>query len=66
MVEQTNPCKCHHHAILIAGLNHLVVPDRASWLCYIFYAAFVCSVNIVAKGEECIGTQGYAGKAVKL
>ena len=57
MVEQADPCKCHYHSVLIAGIDHLVIADRAAWLGYILHAAFVGPVNVIAKGEEGIRSQ---------
>ena len=52
MVEQTDTGKCHYHAVLIAGFNDLIISYRAAGLCYIFYTALICSVNVISKWEE--------------
>ena len=59
MMEQPDPGKRHGHAVLIAGFNHLVIPYGAAWLGDILYAAFMCPLDIVPKGEEGIGTQSH-------
>lgn len=65
MMEQADSRKCHHHAVLIAGFDHLVIPDRASRLCYIFYTAFISPVNIISEGEESVRAKSYVRKAVQ-
>lgn len=52
MMEQADSRKCHHHAVLIAGFDHLVIPDRASRLCYIFYTAFISLSILSPKGKK--------------
>ena len=59
MMKQPDPRKRHNHMILVAGLNHMVVPDRAAGLGNILYAAFVGPLDIVPKGEEGVGAQGH-------
>lgn len=54
MMEQTNSCKRHNHAVFIAGFNYIVIPDRAARLCNILNTALMSPLNIVSKGEECI------------
>ena len=59
MVEQTDAGKCHGHAILVAGLYHVVITDRTAWLRDILHTALVSTLDVVAKWEECIRAQGY-------
>ena len=52
MVEETHTRKCHCNTVLVAGFNNIVVTDRAAGLCNKGYAASLCSVDVVAEGEE--------------
>ena len=54
VMEQTKARKAHCHAVSVAGINHILIPDRAARLCHIFYTATVCSVDIIAEWEESI------------
>ena len=56
VMEQTDTGKCHYHAVLVAGINNLIISYGAAWLCHIFYTAFMCSVNVISKWEEGIRT----------
>ena len=51
-MEQTDTGKCHYHAVLVAGINNLIISYRAAWLCHIFYTAFMCSVNVISNGKK--------------
>ena len=33
MVEQSDACECHSHAVLVAGHDNMVVTDRSTRLC---------------------------------
>lgn len=57
MVEQADARKRHCYAVLIARLDNMVVAYRASCLRYIFHAALVRTLDIVAEREESIGAQ---------
>ena len=57
MMEQAYTCKRHGYAILVAGVDNIVVAYAASSLCDILYAALVGTLDVVAKGEEGIRPQ---------
>ena len=59
MMEESHPCECHGNAVFVARLNDVVVPYGTAGLCHIAYTALVGSLDIVAKGEECIRPQTY-------
>ena len=59
MMEQTQACKTHHHTIFVAGCDHMVITDRSARLCHIVHATLVGTLNIVAEGEEGIGSKGH-------
>ena len=52
MVEKTDAGECHGDAVLVAGLNHIVVAHRASSLGDVQNATLVGALDVVAKGEE--------------
>ena len=54
MVEQAHTGERHGDAILVAGLNHIVITDRAAGLCDKLHTALMGALDIVAEGEECI------------
>lgn len=47
VMEQSNTSEGHSHTILIAGGNHIFIPDRSTRLCNIFYSALMSPLNIV-------------------
>ena len=57
MMEQAYTCKRHGDAILVAGVDNIVVAYAASSLCDILYAALVGTLDVVAEWEEGIATQ---------
>ena len=52
MVEQSDTRKRHSDIVLVAGLDNVVVTDRAAGLRDVLNARFVGSFDIVAEGEE--------------
>ena len=58
MVEQPDPREGHNHAVLVAGLDHLVVTHGAAGLGYIFHSALMSAFNVVSKREEGIRAKG--------
>ena len=60
MVEKTHSGECHYHVIFVAAIDNCIVTDGAAGFCDIFYTAAFCSFNVVAEGEECIGTKSNA------
>lgn len=59
MMEQTDARKCHHHVVFIAACDHIAVAHGSAGLCDVFYAALMCSLNIIGEGEECITSQSH-------
>jgi len=60
MVEQADAVGDHDHAILVARLDHLIIPQRATALYDIGNTASGCPVDIVAEGKERIAGKAYA------
>ena len=63
-MEQTDSGECHSHSILITGLNYIIITDGTTWLGDVFDAALISPVNVVAKWEECVRTQGHVSHLV--
>ena len=57
VMEQTDTCKAHCHIVFVAGINDMIITNGSARLSHIFYAALVCTLNIVAKWEECVRSQ---------
>ena len=57
MVEKTDSRECHCDIVLVAGIDNIVITDRSTRLCNVFYAALVCAFDIVAEWEECVRTK---------
>ena len=64
-MEQPYSGEAHHDSVLVAGVDDIVVTDRAAGLCDVVDAALVGAFNIVAEGEECVGTNGNAAVLVE-
>ena len=54
MVEQTYASECHVDAVFVAGHDHMVITNTATSLGDKLYTTLMGTLNIVAKGEECI------------
>ena len=54
VVEQSYTGERHCYTVLVAGVDNIVVTDRATGLCDIFNTASVRSFDIVTEGEECV------------
>src|SRR5699024_10153463 len=65
VMEQTDPCKCHRHAVLIACLDHVVVTDRTARLSHILHSALMGALDIVSEREECIRTKRHIRQLIK-
>lgn len=63
MMEQSDSRKAHGHAILVCGLNHMVVPDRPAGLYDIPHPAPPGPLHVVTEGEKGVGPAGDAGEA---
>ena len=59
MMEQAYTCKRHGYAILVAGVDNIVVAYAASSLCDILYATLVGTLDVVAEWEESVATYRY-------
>ena len=64
-MEQTDAGKCHGDAVFVADFDDIVVPNGAARLGDILDAAAVGALDVVAEGEECVGTQGHTLHGVK-
>ncbi len=60
MVEQPDPGEGHGDAVLITGVDDMVVPDGAAGLGDIGHAGLSGPLYVVAKGEEGVGAHGHA------
>lgn len=63
MMEQSYACECHCDAILVACVDDMVVTNATSSLSNVLNTALVCTFDIVAEAEECVGTQCHLGVA---
>ena len=54
MMEQPDAAERHRNAVLVAGINDLLVPDGAARLHNGRYAAAAGTLDIIAEGEESI------------
>ena len=66
MVEQPHARKGHNDPVLIAGINHKIVPDGAARLCNIGNTAPICPLNIIPEGEESIGAEGNPADRIQI
>mgnify|MGYP001064455127 CR=1 FL=1 len=53
-MEQAQAGECHCNTVLIAGLNNIIITDRAACLCNILNAAAMRTLNVIAEREECV------------
>lgn len=60
VVEETHMGECHGDAILVAGVDDMVVADATASLCDKLHAAAMGTLDVVAEGEESIRSQGHA------
>ena len=52
MMEEAHTCERHCDAILVAGINNIVVANRTACLSDVLYAALVRTLDVVAEREE--------------
>lgn len=52
MVEKSETCKAHDHAVLVGCLDDLVITDRTARLSNILNAALSCALDVIAEWEE--------------
>ncbi len=57
-MEQAKASKGHCNAIFITGLNNIVVTNRTAWLCNVGNPGAVCPLNVIAKWEKCVRSEG--------
>ena len=65
MMEQADAGEGHYHVIFITGCDDILITDGTARLCDILNAALVSALNVVAEGEEGIGTKGNAGQLIQ-
>ena len=65
MMKQPDPRKAHRDIILVAGLDHIVIPDGTAGLRDVPDTASVCPLHIVPEREERIRTKCHIGQLVK-
>ena len=53
-MEQTDSRKAHHHTILVAGLNDIVIANGSARLGNVFHTALMGTLDIVPEWEESI------------
>ena len=56
VMEDANVSKRHSDAVLVAGINNMIVTDTTACFCYLFNTTLVSTLNIVAEWEESITT----------
>ena len=56
MMKEAHTCKRHCDAILVAGINNMIVTDTTACFCYVFNTTLMSTFNIVAEWEESITT----------
>ena len=60
-MEQAHTGERHGDAVLVRGLDHVVIADGAARLYDVLDARLACTFYVVAKREECIRADGHAG-----
>ena len=60
VMEKTHACEGHRDAILVAGVDNMVVADGATGLGDVLHTALVGALDVVSEGEEGITTQCHA------
>ena len=57
VMKESHARECHGNAILVTGVNHMVIAHAAASLCDVLHAALVCTLHIIAEGEEGIAAK---------
>ena len=57
MVEQTDTCEGHSHAVLVTALDDSVVSDGSARLCDVLDAALLRALDVIGEWEESIGAE---------
>ena len=65
VVEETHMGECHGDAILVAGVDDMVVADATASLCDKLYTAAMGTLDVVAKGEERVRAQCHVGHLIQ-
>ncbi len=65
-MEQPDAAECHCDAVLIAGVDDLLVADGAAGLDDGSNAGAAGPLDVVAEGEECVRTQAHAGDVAQV
>ena len=65
-MEQPDAAERHGNAVLIAGVNDLLVADRAAGLDNGGHAGAAGTLDVVAKGEEGIRAQADTGNVAQV
>ena len=66
MVEQTHAGEAHSNAVLVAAFDYVVITNGSAGFCDVGNAGSARTFDVVAEGEECVGSQSHAGDAVKV
>ena len=64
-MEKSYACEDHGDAVLITGLNYVVVTNGTASLSHVAHTAFVSTFDVVAEGEEGIGAKADIGQFVE-
>ncbi len=51
-MEEANVSERHSDAVLVAGINNMIVTDTTACFCYVFNTTLMSSLNIVAEGKK--------------
>lgn len=65
MVEKTKTGEGHRNAVAVAGLNDLIISNRAARLGDVGDTALSCTLDIVSEGEESVRSERNPLKTVK-
>ena len=65
-MEQPQAAEGHGDAVLVAGINDLLVTDGAAGLHDGGHAGATGTLDVVAEGEESVGAQAHAGDLAQV
>ena len=65
-MEQPQAAEGHGDAVLVAGINDLLVTDGTAGLHDGSHAGAAGTLDVVAEGEEGVGTQAHAGDLAQV
>ena len=65
-MEQPDAAECHCDAVLVAGVDDLLVADGAAGLDDGRHAGTACALDVVAEGEERIRAEADAGDMAQV